>query len=1107
MAKHQYSHEILRNKLALSMLADERARGLISDFVTNSSDAIFDNYAMEIFRSKRIRKLVPSFYTTISDISHSGRYHEIGQIRLFSLFLIYIKSQKEKLLSFVSLRDEIEQSIILANYEKANSLVNKAEEILGESIWLSRTKMLVLSGLGDSVAFEAYCKLCEKNSVGSFNSFVFKCMQVVADSGNASFQLGGLVGRNVKELREAQNGSIASFLEVLFYPHPLEPIAEPMDCLIYLQAYPVVDQYTIILTALRYELTRIEAENEENTSVLTFARRIFEIIPDRAGLNISKLNTVVQAGPTKFSGPALALYDCYSSGDYKGAINEFERCQGLVENSLALVNLAGKAMAYANVESTLDSRSPPIMSIANSLATIHRLSPLWVQAEEQLVSLCIKYNHFSHSAHIQLAMFKSLPFKYSIELQRIAARMAISTTSICTPQTFSMAGLSSIYQDGIDIGLNPPVYRYLKNQVLCETSKDIIDKNKVEALLEQLSSTKILTKDLLECRSRYYLSTKQDEQLFFDSASNLIIDGNRFICYPMDYMFKEIEDRQLHDLNSIIIVYHYNKSVSDERDYVLNEALHEYLIKKNCSRPSELFKNKAELSDEEKVFFRDVCIPDVMDCLDCFKNSNELRSERILLLDGLESRGVIDAKVRMREVEDIVRQVIVDAGTSELNGAKIFVNDSVIRKKHEDEVASLLSLYRKIPTGSDERYTNIDSENSKGGYISGSRNSLIERLFSMLSNSFIFDDKYGLDKNLSAEIRHGFFSNLMRARLEEWHLLTELDDKGDYLSNSYWREKNDLLVESFWNSIDELLKEFSRNFDDAISEAEEWMKISISPDDKKHIFSFELSMREFINLKYVVEVADEVDLICTFILEILWRKTEAALSEMREKLHGDFKEKIDKIFDETINKISVQKKGVALLDLMQAFTRARNDITEDINTASEWFKRNENTEITAGTLDRLIEIAVRSFEKVRGNAYIIDITNPGMISNIPVNKQVAKPFILAIINLLDNCYSHSGLGQATRVEINGHLQGALATVVIKNSLSTERQAILNEEYFKLIRAKLDTSDISKHIRGEGGTGLIKARNEINYLGKKSQLEIFKKDEQFHASITYEYGIV
>jgi len=1095
------AHRLLTNPLTARFANDDKLRRLLTDFVLDAHSTVFEAGLEQILKTKRVQATLPAFSRDIEWFCANGFMMNVPRHRLLQLYLGIFRFCKAELIHFIELRDKVEHAILISNFTGALDILDDIEANFGESIWLSRSKMLVLSRVGDRDRFIEYCKLCEVKSNNTFNTFILKCSQVIADSGNASIQLSNLVGRNITELREAKTGYLSSFLEVLFVPQPLKQATDNVSCLPYFQGYPVIDQYTMILAMLRSELINENAGQESRSELVDFARKIAKEIPDRRTTNLAIIDDVLSAGPKVPFGPAKAMLDSYNGGEYETSVKLFLGLQHENDETLSFVNVAAKAMAYCGRDSTLDNTSPLAVNVSNSLSTIYRLSPLWYQAEEQLTSLSIQYNHLSHGPFIQLSLLKALTFRYRTEAQRAAARQAISLTDACTPQTFVLAGKEPGRVNPAPAVVLPP-HRILKEEIQRELSSPAIDSNFVVLRLEQLSSTNALAKDLVECHSRFLYRVGNDTELVREAAKNLIIDANRFVCYPMDHLIDAIETLGLHDLCALIVAYHYNISVSDERDYVLNESFGKFIREHSGLKPSEILLSKAQLNAEETVFFRDICVPDVMDYLGIFKNSNDLRSERLRILDALESKGSVDSTTRMREVEEIVRQVIVDTGTSELNGAKIFVDDNALKRKHLEEVRSLLALYEKIPQGSDERYTKIDSDNSKGGYVSGSRNSLIERLYTTISNSFVFDDKYGLDRNLSAEIRHGFFSNLMRARLEELHLLTELDEKGSYLPNLFWKERNSLVRDVYWNDIDALLASFSRKFDATVAEAEEWMKINIQTDEGTGMFSFELTMDEFGSIRKVVERTGDADYVCSHIFDVLWWKTDSALSALRDRLNGDFKGSIDAAFADCIQELTVAKGELALFDLMQALTRARNEIQEDINTASEWLNKTKNSEINAGNLLRLIEIAVRSFEKVRGNAFSINISPLDEISHIAVNSQVTKPFILAIINLLDNCYTHSGLGQDTQVEITGRLLDDFSTVAIRNDLSLEKQTQLDSSRLAEIRKKLKSTDISRHIRGEGGTGLIKANLEISYLGRDSRLEVSRDSAYFNASITY-----
>lgn len=1101
------AHTKLSNQMFMKLATHQNICQLLADFIANTSDADFDEKFVKLLRNPKIRRVVSVFSRNIDEFSGPGLLVTAPIHRILKMYRHFLEVNKDIVNRFVIFRDRIEHLIIVGNYESAKLELSCLEKDIGESIWFVRTKMLVLSAANDNEDFKNFCELAQVRGQGSLNAFIFKASQLIMDSGNATSQLAAVVHRQIAEFNEAKHDVVASLLQVLFNPYPLDSKIDHLSCIGYLQTYPIVDLYSTLLSVLKIEFSDYDSGYNRKGELRDFAQEISNIIDDPILKKIIRIEEIVNGGAMPLTGAALNVYKKYKCGDYAGALVDYSLCSRAEDSAISLANLAAKSLSYLGEQSGTNAEGSVLENLAKNLSTIYSLSPLWADAEDQLTSACVKYNHLAISPGLQLSLLKSLPYKYTRKQQSLAARLAIASTAIATPQTFIMATGNNLTLNNIVQPSDVPEYRSIKEQIMKMLSGDTIDVEMAEKLLTSLSDSKALHKDVLECYVALYLKTGNDAELLKLACREIILDSNRHICLPMEHLIELIEREQWADLDSVILCYHYNLNVSDKKDSLLNETFEEYLISTGVTRPSELLAQTGTPDLRQQFFFREICIPDVMDYLGCFTGSNGLRSERIIILDQLQELGVIDPKDRMREFEEIVRQVIVDTGTSEFNSAKIFVNEAIIRKKHLDEITSMIAIYRKAPLDSEDRYTQNNQDPTAGIYVSGSRNSTILKMFGIIAYSYLFDDKYGLDKNLSGEIRHGFFSNLMRARLEEHNLLTELGDKAAYLSNEHWRERNPLVKQKYWDEIDDILKDFSRSFDNYIAEAEEWMKIDFQTANMQRLFSFKLTIEEIEHMKEILNASDDASYVVNYIIGIMSSKTDAALISIRERINGEFKTNLTELFQTTIAKLNVVKGGAALLDLMSALVRVRNEIQEDIHTATLWFYKSENPEISAGTLDRLVEIAARSFEKVRGNAYVIKLNIPAHFSSVPVNNRIGKPFILAIINLLDNCYAHSGLQQATQVSIVGDLLGSKANLTIANNLSKERQDSLSEGVVEDICTKLCKPDVSRHIRGEGGTGLIKANHEIGYLGRGSGLSIMRSDDRFIANIAYDFSEV
>lgn len=143
----------------------------------------------------------------------------------------------------------------------------------------------------------------------------------------------------------------------------------------------------------------------------------------------------------------------------------------------------------------------------------------------------------------------------------------------------------------------------------------------------------------------------------------------------------------------------------------------------------------------------------------------------------------------------------------------------------------------------------------------------------------------GLDKNLSSEIRHGFFGNLICSGPQNRHLLTELDGSGKYKSNQYWLEYYKMISSEILNKVDALLVKFSEDFNQIIEKAEQWMKVSLNSDDTDRVFVFNFTVEEFNMIRDLSDASVSVDEITNSMFQLFNEKLLSCLDTMKSKLN------------------------------------------------------------------------------------------------------------------------------------------------------------------------------------------------------------------------------
>lgn len=1096
---------LLNNAILAHTLSDDGYRNLVAQFLVSEDDNIFFERLDKLLESRRFSQLITANARTVEQFGKTA-FHASGMSvqRVWQLFQHILIKNSGHLTDFVKFRDGVEKLIVTGHFAEALEYLNECVAQCGESLWYIRCKMLILAAQGKNSQFDQFSELIKRRAGASFAQHLFHCCQTITAASDPLLSLKALVFSSVTEYVQAKHADVAALLQLLFVPTPLQGKFDAMDCLQSLQGFPVIDQYNGVLAILRLLVAEGRLNESSPYGLMKTLVDLQRSVPDPI---LCRLLEVSQAGSSAPHSKAdSSLIGAYDSGEYEAAVEIFERKKTTIKNPLAYCNLIAKSLAHRRIQTTEISSKNLLDSTVGHLTAIYRLDPLWIQSEKAILSNAIKYHFLLISPHIQLTLFKALPYRYADRLTQFAAKLAVATDVEITPMTVAMSNNESCIVSSLcdELADKTPVYRQLKKTIISAINEGASNEV-MSGLLSSYQNAVVLTKDFIELASHYYLRVNDEISLVEFSAAVLIDEPDRYIYLPMGTLIKIIEDRQLADLAAVVVAFYYNKYVSQSKDFVLNEAFEQFVEINDAEVPSQILNKKTALTEMEKIFFRDVCAPEVMDFLSCFNNTTELRAERLNILDMLLEREVVSSKERILEVEEIVGRVIVDAGASDFNGSKIFVDDTAIRKKHLAEIASLVAYYQQAEDQNDEGFKVLGEGGSPRGlvHLSGKKNNAVLSMCRVLADAFQHDEKYGLDKNLSAEIRHGFFSNLMKARLEEHKLITETDDAGQYRPNVYWREQTSVISEDAWKRIETDLRRFATDFNNLIAEAEEWMKISNASDASTRVFFYGLGKSEFDEIRAIVSSGADADAVSSAVLRLMWDKTEVALDKIRSKIDGVFRDRVDSLFEKLEFDISTSKRGMVLPDLMSAISRARNEIKEDITTASNWFNRTENSEVKSRTLGHVMEIAISSFEQVKGGAFAIKKGNSSNLSQLEIPGPAIKQFIIAIINLLDNCYRHSGLGRETRVEILGKATATGGSILITNNLAAEKQVLLTPEIISAIHEKILNADAGNLIRSEGGSGLVKAHNAIAPYGKRCTVSVTRTESHFSAEIIYE----
>lgn len=1001
-----------------------------------------------------------------------------------------IAAHSEEIIEFYRYRRSYENAMLRGNYAEALQAIELCRARVGESFWYVRAMLALLARQGKFEEVEAFSSGCKERFKSEFLVFLLRLTLLLASDPALHFK--NIVTRTIKELDEAHLSDWAGLLNLLFAPRPLAFTTEDLKGFSAIQIFPAVDQVYLLESFVAEAI----ANHGSDGDVFQF-QKIFRNLKIAAyGNEIEKSAVILDR---------LTLL--YEQDKYEELVatlvSEFDK----LETPFAALNLIAKSIAN---DPTRVGPFPGGVweSLRNILTQVYRLETSPAKLEEDFLSAAISLHSFSGASHLQLAIFKALPNRFPSAQAVWLANLA-QATSVGTALTRELAKgadpiLSHKYLcEKSELPNQREIKQHIRELWSCKKTEEISE------LLIQYKDATPLKKDYVELTSSFYFYTDQFTELIQFCAEILAVDPQMYVALPMREAVTHAEDQQLSSLAALVVFYIYAKRVDSQKDYLLNEAYEEYLLEKGVDRPTKLISSTDKVSPLEAIFFRDISALETMDYLGCFDDSNELRSERVKILDFLREKLVITADAHREEVDEIIGQVVVDAGAAEFNINKIEVNTAPIKRDLVPDITSMLVLYQSLDIDShaSEKVITVDADPEGGdgeklrALVTGDRSTALLRMFLLIRDRFLFDEKHGLDKNLSTEIRHGFFSNLMRSKLEEHKLITEIDDSGRYKANLYWREAHAIVVQELLDEIDAHLAWFSEAFNKLVSEAEEWMKVSRQPADNR-LFNFELYLEDLARYHVLAQRCDAEEFIDRC-FDALWLRVDECLAEMREKLNVSFKESINQLFEELLGRIQKARQNLPMADLTGAIVQVKNDIREDITTASEWFKRSESGAIASQTVEALVKISVECFYRVRGVYLVFSINMAPELQNVLIYGGHAKSFIVVVVNLLENACRGSGFGLDTRIEFDGAVNDESWSLAVRNSISQERLSVYTDEYLRDLDARMRSPSSVPLMRKEGGTGLTKVFNQLRLIDDHFDVKLSAVRGTFEVRMVYD----
>lgn len=233
-----------------------------------------------------------------------------------------------------------------------------------------------------------------------------------------------------------------------------------------------------------------------------------------------------------------------------------------------------------------------------------------------------------------------------------------------------------------------------------------------------------------------------------------------------------------------------------------------------------------------------------------------------------------------------------------------------------------------------------------------------------IRDAFVSGDEYGLEGNLSMNIRHGTLSEQLRRPLLNANLfavynnkegLYVLDDKLKYPANMK-------------NAITNIIGTLNEDTEDIINYLKKQL-IQVKTEKKHTNGVFDYSMNEdnfahlLFYLKEDMEFEDYLDIVFTY----LWELTERNLDNIKARIKGEISEKYNNAFDKARKQLAMIDKGKKCTDIAKKINESEIELQNELNIICSWFKRSASSQYQDFNLDSAFQIALKMIQNVHPN--------------------------------------------------------------------------------------------------------------------------------------------
>ncbi|MGO4335581.1 hypothetical protein AB4037_11755 [Labrys sp. KB_33_2] len=1047
---------------------------------------------------------------------------------------------------FSKLKTRAEKEILYGSYESLEISLNEIERDFGVSTWLAETR-INLSQIKDGYTAQRDLSnsLLQASEKYPIINFIFSWFAFRAEENVSAVEFHKFLDRYIP-VRVGQDFLIHAILGNC----PAADIPQLAMAIAYTDIFPIIDRYLYLIRLLQAFLS-----NDKDQEIYAFIRdTIKPLVNCIDDVALHRLFFAYGGHPrTKINtNDRLTILDAYASGEY-------EKLENITKLKIQSAFSIDTLYMYLRSQAQNQNDAPPLAVSPGSVFArieqdLKKLTSFSNDASEAAARLSkISLVHFGTFWAASLALIVQRQYHdervFLANSLQVFNALRVDEEDPILAFSFERLSIGRRYLETYFPGENDRLSVLFVNTLLdsSETADGVFAKfpknrnRKMQAMAcmrtkkfreaVRILSEVFLSSDvpivkyeaglllaealhregeLLECArvcaDMYVGASYLGKILPIEKLTNDVIET--------DSVSSDTANSLLGDLAIVIVLDAYSRVISPNRDPERADSFNDFLRANRLRFASDINAVDIRFPPLQLMhFWQFVCVPEVLDQSLALTSTRAVEDERakilVLTTELMQSQGVSPPPQLMEELREIrTRQAVRDT-TLQLDQSKIYVNVEGIKRSIAVSMKESWLRYRLISAQRDrsafeEKLEAIQEVLNLSGITilpmnmpATERNKLFSRMVLELRDLFTTSKEFGLDANLSTNIRHGYVMRELRKPFITQNLVTnKATEYGGYLPNEYWLSRSDEMESADHDTLLGALGHFSGRVDEEIEFLNRRLLRIQSDQVPEGLFNFIISDIEAVVIQKQCANLEDYQEFIDVVLNFLWQRTDASLELVRNALRDVTLAKLSSYMLDLENTLQTIQQYRTAVDIQSALNLAKPELQSAVERVASWFKLSDSQEYPDYAFTTSYAAALATVESYYSN---LDMqSNLNCENSLQMAGRTLPHFVRLFSLLLENAAFHSGINKG-RLDViaSAGVQDHMLSIAIKNRLAAHIDRVTLQKKIDRINSEFDGEFKSEAVRQEGGSGYPKIQKLLRHdLGRMCILHIYLENDEF-----------